>query len=166
LVETKASFLLSFVERFTLLSFWVAVSEKQKLKNLRRKIMIRIKIKDTQIEVTEQFAKEYETLDITVQRGQWVYDKHNTSLNAFEWEDAKYFTDKKSNIEEQYISDTTADEYLSVLTERERYVVRKIVFEGWPAKDLAISEGKSQQAVSKTFKTAKAKMREYIMNNQ
>ena len=132
--------------------------------------MVKIKSKNEngkfiEIEVTEQFAQEYNHLEIEIQRDDWVYEKHNTPLSGFEYEDAKYFTDKHSNIESSYIADESVREYFSILSAREQYIVTKIAFEGYVRTELAETEGISETAIRKIFNRAIEKMRDYITNS-
>jgi RNA polymerase sigma-70 factor (ECF subfamily) len=83
-------------------------------------------------------------------------DRH-TSLDAFTYEDARFFGDG-SDFLADLIQSETIGSAMACLNERQQYLIRKVVFEGWSYTDLAALEGKDESAIRHAVGRAKKKL--------
>ena len=85
-------------------------------------------------------------------------DRH-TQLSTFTYEDARFFSNGTDLLAE-LISSETIGHVMSQLTERQQYLIRKCVLEGWSYTDLAALEGKDESAIRHAVNRAKAKLKQ------
>ena len=70
----------------------------------------------------------------------------------------------KSNID-RWVDNEHVNELLSVLNDRERYVVIEYLFNGWRQKDMAVEMRVCRQKVSEVYRRALRKMKKYELSN-
>lgn len=83
-------------------------------------------------------------------------DRH-TSLDAFTYEDARFFGDG-SDLLADLIQSETIGSVMACLNERQQYLINKAVLEGWSYIDLAALEGKDESAIRHGVGRAKKKL--------
>jgi RNA polymerase sigma-70 factor (ECF subfamily) len=81
----------------------------------------------------------------------------NTSLDAFTYEDARFFGDS-SDLLADLIQSENISSVMACLNERQQYLIKKAVFEGWSYTDLAALEGKDESAIRHAVGRAKKKL--------
>lgn len=84
-------------------------------------------------------------------------DRHS-QLSTFEHEDARYFSDGTDLLVDLIESEGICHA-MSFLNERQQYLIRKCLLEGWSYTDLAALEGKDESAIRHAVDRAKKKLR-------
>ena len=84
-------------------------------------------------------------------------DRH-TSLEQFNYEDAKYFS-FPNDFPDEIISDLEVEHMLSVLNENQKFLVRKCVLEGTSYTEMAQRIGKDESAVRHAVERALKKIK-------
>lgn len=87
-------------------------------------------------------------------------DRHS-QLSTFEYEDARYFSDGTDLLDDLVVSEVI-NHAMSCLNERQRFLVRKCLLEGWSYTDLAAAEGKDESAIRHAVDRAKKKLRKFL----
>ena len=82
--------------------------------------------------------------------------RRHTSLNTFEYEDARYF-DSGIDICGQLVISDAVEKALAPLSDRERYLLTKVCIEGWRYTELAAIEGRDESTIRKATDRAKKK---------
>ncbi len=87
-------------------------------------------------------------------------DRH-TLLSALNYEDKRYFSDG-TDLLADLVESEVISHAMSCLNERQKYLVRKCLLEGWPYTDLAAAEGKDESAIRHAVDRAKKKLRKFL----
>ena len=87
-------------------------------------------------------------------------DRHS-QLSTFEYEDIRFFSDGTDLLAE-LIESEIISHAMSCLNERQRYLIRKCLLEGWSYTDLAVIEGKDESAIRHAVDRAKKKLRKFL----
>ena len=87
-------------------------------------------------------------------------DRHS-QLSTFEYEDVRYFSDSTDLLADMIESEVIG-QAMSCLNERQQYLIRKCLFEGWSYTDLAALEGKDESAIRHAVDRAKKKLRKFL----
>ncbi len=77
-------------------------------------------------------------------------------------EQPKHSFNHEAQFEAKIAGDDNIDNLLSCLNERQQYLIRKCLLEGWSYTDLAIAEGKDESAIRHAVDRAKKKLRKYL----
>ena len=87
-------------------------------------------------------------------------DRH-TQLSTFDYEDVRYFSDGTDLLADLIESEAISDA-MFCLNERQQYLVRKCLLEGWSYTKLAAAEGKDESAIRHAVERAKNKLRKFL----
>lgn len=87
-------------------------------------------------------------------------DRH-TSLESFTYEDARFF-DSGTDILTDFIDSEAVSHAMSLLTDRQQYLIRKCFVEGWSYTDLAALEGVDESAIRHAVKRAKDRLKKVL----
>lgn len=87
-------------------------------------------------------------------------DRHS-QLSTFEYEDIRYFSDGTDMLMD-LIESEVISYAMSCLNERQQYLIRKCLLEGWSYTKLAASEGKNESAIRHAVDRAKKKLRKFL----
>jgi len=87
-------------------------------------------------------------------------DRH-TQLSTFDYEDVRYFSDG-TDLLADLIESEAISHAMSCLNERQQYLVRKCLLEGWSYTKLAAAEGKDESAIRHAIDRAKKKLRYFL----
>lgn len=143
------------------------VSHRQCLGRKGRKI-VKIKYKNAnetiiELEVSEEVGTFYlESIEAEKKndRKNSRPDRHS-QLSTFEHEDVRYFSDG-TDLLADLIESEVISHAMSFLNERQQYLIRKCLLEGWSYTDLAASEGKDESAIRHAVDRAKKKLRKFL----
>ena len=84
--------------------------------------------------------------------------RRHTSLSAFNYEDARYFSDGSNICDDLAISDAVKS-VLDCLTERERYLIIKVHYESYTYTEIAKAESKAPSTIMREAKKASDKFK-------
>jgi RNA polymerase sigma-70 factor (ECF subfamily) len=87
-------------------------------------------------------------------------DRH-TQLSTFEYEDIRFFSDD-SDILADIVESEVISQAMSYLNDRQQYLIRKCLLEGWTYTDLAAAEGKDESAIRHAVNRAKKKLKKIL----
>ena len=87
-------------------------------------------------------------------------DRHS-QLSAFKYEDIRFFSDG-TDLLADLIESEVISHIMSCLNERQQYLIRKCLLEGWTYTDLAAAEGKDESAIRHAVDRAKKKIRKFL----
>ena len=87
-------------------------------------------------------------------------DRHS-QLSTFSYEDARYFSDG-TDLLADLIDSETVSHAMSLLTDRQQYLIRKCFIEGWSYNDLAALEGVDESAIRHAVKRAKERLKKIL----
>lgn len=87
-------------------------------------------------------------------------DRHS-QLSTFEYEDIRYFSDS-TDLLADLIESEGISHAMSYLNERQQYLIRMCLLEGWSFTDLAALEGKDESAIRHAVDRAKKKLRNFL----
>jgi RNA polymerase sigma-70 factor (ECF subfamily) len=87
-------------------------------------------------------------------------DRHS-QLSTFAYEDIRYFSDD-TDILADLIESEAINHIITRLNERQQYLIRKCLLEGWSYTDLAKVEGKDESAIRHAVDRAKKKLGEAL----
>ena len=87
-------------------------------------------------------------------------DRH-TSLESFVYEDKRYFDDG-TDLLADLINSEAVSHAMSLLTDRQQYLIRKCFIEGWSYTDLAALEGVDESAIRHAVKRAKDRLKKVL----
>jgi len=87
-------------------------------------------------------------------------DRH-TQLSTFDYEDARFFSDN-TDIQANLIDTDFITHALSGLNERQQYLIRKCILEGWSYTDIARLENKDESAIRKAVERAKKRLQKFL----
>lgn len=87
-------------------------------------------------------------------------DRHS-QLSAFEYEDIRFYSDGTDLLADLIESEVIVHA-MSCLNERQQYLIRKCLLEGWSYTDLAAMEGKDESAIRHAVDRAKKKLRKFL----
>lgn len=87
-------------------------------------------------------------------------DRHS-QLSTFSYEDARYFSDG-TDLLGDLIESEVISHAMFCLNDRQQYLIRKCLLEGWSYTDLAKVEGKDEAAIRHAVDRAKKKLREVL----
>jgi len=87
-------------------------------------------------------------------------DRHS-QLSTFEYEDARFFSDS-TDILAGVIDSEAVGRAMSCLSERQQYLIRKCILEGWSYTALAAREGKDESAIRHAADRAKKKLKKFL----
>jgi len=87
-------------------------------------------------------------------------DRH-TQLSTFEYEDIRYFSDG-TDLFADLIESEFIGHAMSCLNERQQFLIRMCLLEGWSYTDLAAAEGKDESAIRHAVDRAKKKLIKFL----
>ncbi len=87
-------------------------------------------------------------------------DRH-IQLSTFEYEDIRFFSDG-TDLLADLIESEVISHAMSCLNERQQYLIRMCLLEGWSYTDLAAAEGKDESAIRHAVDRAKKKLRKLL----
>ena len=87
-------------------------------------------------------------------------DRHS-QLSTFSYEDARFFCDGTDMLSD-LIDSEAVSHAMSLLTDRQQYLIRKIYLEGWKFTDLASHEGVDESAIRHAVKRAKERLKKVL----
>ena len=87
-------------------------------------------------------------------------DRHS-QLSTFSYEDARYFSDG-TDLLADLIDSEAVSHAMSLLTDRQQYLIRKCFIEGWSYNDLAALEGVDESAIRHAVKRAKERLKKIL----
>ena len=87
-------------------------------------------------------------------------DRHS-QLSTFSYEDARYFSDG-TDLLADLIDSEAVGHVMSLLTDRQQYLIRKCFIEGWSYSDLAALEGVDESAIRHAVNRAKNRLKKVI----
>ncbi len=87
-------------------------------------------------------------------------DRHS-QLSTFEYEDIQFFSDG-TDLLADLIESEVISHAMSCLNERQQYLIRKCLLEGWTYTDLAAAEDKDESAIRHAVDRAKKKLRKFL----
>ena len=87
-------------------------------------------------------------------------DRH-TSLESFVYEDKRYFDDG-TDLLADLINSEAVSHAMSLLTDRQQYLIRKCFIEGWSYTDLAALEGVDESAIRHAVKRGKDRLKKVL----
>lgn len=87
-------------------------------------------------------------------------DRH-TQLSTFEYEDIRYFSDG-TDLLADLIEAEGICHAMSFLNERQQYLIRLCLLDGWSYTDLAALVGKDESAIRYAVDRAKKKLKKYL----
>ncbi|GAB6174473.1 hypothetical protein JCM15765_39510 [Paradesulfitobacterium aromaticivorans] len=87
-------------------------------------------------------------------------DRHS-QLSTFEYEDIRYFSDG-TDLLADLIESEVISHAMTCLNDRQQYLIRKCLLEGWSYTDLAILEGKDESAIRHAVDRAKKKLKKFL----
>ena len=111
-------------------------------------------------EVSDKMAAELKELDRIEYNNNQAESRRHASLEAFNLNEALFPAD--TDIEADVIDTEIVNCILSQLTPRQKYLLRKIVLEGWKYAEIASFEGKYESAVRNAVERAKNKIKKSI----
>lgn len=116
-----------------------------------------------ELEVSEEVGTFYlESVDAEKKndRKNSRHDRHS-QLSTFNYENARFFSDG-TDLLADLIQSEVLSHAMSCLNERQKYLVRKSLLEGWSYTDLAAVEGKDESAIRHAVGRAKKKLRKFL----
>ena len=122
------------------------------------KIKYKFATETIEIDVAEKWG------DIVVELNRLEYNtnhaetRRHTSLSSFAYEDRKHFADGTDLLAE-LIDSEAVSHAMSLLTDRQQYLIRKCFIEGWSYTDLAALEGVDESAIRHAVKRAKERLK-------
>ncbi len=87
-------------------------------------------------------------------------DRH-ALLSTFEYESADFFSDD-SDLLADLIDSEIVSQILASLNERQQYLVRKCLLEGWSYSELALLEDRDESAIRHAVERARKKLRKIL----
>ena len=87
-------------------------------------------------------------------------DRHS-QLSTYSYEDARYFSDG-TDLLADLIDSEVVSHAMSLLTDRQQYLIRKCFIEGWSYTDLAALEGVDESAIRHAVKRAKDRLKKVL----
>ena len=87
-------------------------------------------------------------------------DRH-TQLSTFTYEDERFFSDGTDLLAE-LIDSEVVSHVMSLLTDRQQYLIRKCFIEGWSYNDLAALEGVDESAIRHAVNRAKSRLKKVL----
>ena len=84
-------------------------------------------------------------------------DRH-LQLSTFSYEDARYFSDG-TDLLADLIDSEAVGQVMSLLTDRQQYLIRKCFIEGWSYTDLAAREGVDESTIRHAVNRAKRRLK-------
>ena len=87
-------------------------------------------------------------------------DRHSR-LSTFSYEDARYFSDG-TDLLADLIDSEAVGHVMSLLTDRQQYLIRKCFIEGWSYTDLAALEGVDESAIRHAVNRAKSRLKKVL----
>ena len=84
-------------------------------------------------------------------------DRHS-QLSTFSYEDARYFSDG-TDLLADLIDSEAVGHVMSLLTDRQQYLIRKCFIEGWSYTDLADREGVDESTIRHAVNQAKRRLK-------
>lgn len=112
-----------------------------------------------------EVAEDWGNIVIELNRLEYNVDhketRRHTSLESFTYEDKRFFDDGKDLLAD-LISSEAVSRAMSHLTERQRYLIRKICLEGWKYTEIAALEGVDESAIRHAVNRAKNKLKKVL----
>ena len=125
------------------------------------KIKYKFANESIEIDVAEKWG------DIVVELNRLEYNvdhtetRRHTSLSRFTFEDRKHF-DAGIDLLADLIDSEAVSHAMSLLTDRQQYLIRKCFIEGWSYTDLAALEGVDESAIRHAVKRAKDRLKKVL----
>ena len=110
-----------------------------------------------ELEVTDEVGSFYLTSIEEEKRNERRETRRHTPLSQFQYEDKDYF-DSGIDLLKNIIESDTFTQMFAALSERQRYLINKVVIEGWSYTELAAREGKHESTIRKATEKAKNKL--------
>jgi RNA polymerase sigma-70 factor (ECF subfamily) len=109
------------------------------------------------LEVSEEVGQYYLSAEDELKKNNRKETRRHTSLESFEYEDVRYF-DSGLNIPLEYEDKEVVNRAMSYLSERQQFLVKAVILDGWTVSELARKEGKHESTIRKALKVAVDKL--------
>ena len=125
------------------------------------KIKYKFANESIEVDVAEKWG------DIVVELNRLEYNadhtetRRHTSLSSFAYEDRKHFADG-TDLLADLIDSEAVSHAMSLLTDRQQYLIRRCFIEGWSYADLADREGVDESAIRHAVKRAKDRLKKVL----
>lgn len=126
---------------------------------------MKIKYKFANESIEVDVAENWGNILIELNRLEYNVDhtetRRHTSLSSFTYEDRKYF-DAGTDLLADLIDSETVGHVMSLLTDRQQYLIRKCCLEGWSYTEIADLEGVDESAIRHAVNRAKSRLKKVL----